>query len=834
MTMTDTEEEEFILSESAEHQCGVVVVEDKNRDGSGARKGNRKRKGKTSEIQLSTKAILLSKIAKIASVSRQSPDDALSEMYSLLSTPNAAEFLKDAKFQYIQTMFASLNILLPLALKSREKMSIFLDCLEVFEDHEDFVLPVQFYRRVAFEQELETIPRSSQHWKRRREERGLAGGSNSLPGNTKDKEGRGGLPIPSSALSELREHLCMEGMDYRLCHHKTLATTIAYALLKMWPGSEDLGKALFDQAVLEKEERAEPVWLGLETLFQVLMQFNGGRGGVGHSSDFHGNNERETVEPGEDGDEELKQSRDRRHGEEDEANRTENTNLKRNEFDREYVSEGKNTQSGDSPRANTQHPLHPPEPSSHASAMIVGNYFRAEPDTCAAFFQDILPFIMLCMPLLDSCRTSYGQSWRSGQGRVPVFMIGMLRALVDMTKGLATFNMRKMVESCVKEAKMWGNPLSAFGGDPYLTSATKANSPSYSSPGTVRSSARASVQLGFDKKTARTKRAKQSGTSLSAGSEGLKMEKNSRRALVLSCLDILGPSAGSRVVSEELIEGETRAVLRMAVAEAVQGLGTTWGNNGGENNNRDQEEEIFQLLHRIATDSIVSVRLAALAAVGKIFPLDSGQAGMLLLERCLDVSSKVRKQAVRLLVDEFGIGTGAVQGILASAGGGKKNFYGRGEGSPSILSRLLCHWDLLEETDSKRHFLFTRFPFLLNSIVASILKRKAGFGDRSDSGRGSTWKIDNHGGLGHSNSTDIQTTSNSQSQWQGTFLEGVGKPGVGFLSLWDSHNQPGGECEGVMEAAVRLTDLCMVSDPRQYQAISNILESLCQGNQNQE
>ncbi|CAN0199001.1 unnamed protein product, partial [Ectocarpus sp. 8 AP-2014] len=120
-----------------------------------------------------------------------------------------------------------------------------------------------------------------------------------------------------------------------------------------------------------------------------------------------------------------------------------------------------------------------------------------------------------------------------------------------------------------------------------------------------------------------------------------------------------------------------------------------------------------------------------------------------LLERCLDAAPKVRALALRLLVDEFRVGIGAVGASLARAvlsplpaadGSGSTVGTARGapdsregprgnrspdvwegglqegEGGVALLGELMRHHQTLEETDSER------FPLLLRGLVEAVLR----------------------------------------------------------------------------------------------------------------
>ncbi|CAB1115099.1 unnamed protein product [Ectocarpus sp. CCAP 1310/34] len=559
-----------------------------------------------------------------------------------------------------------------------------------------------------------------------------------------------------TGLQTLQEYLCMNGRDTVDCGRRTVVATLTRALLGSWEGSATMqqntnsnnhntttttastndnnnndnnnsddndnnslprtrvsrfqGRELFDQSVLKNPDRSGPVGLGLEVLLQCLVQDDGAFG----QQDM-------AVEAGEDiaPSQASSSSEGSRDSDSDAAPPPPSS---RNRRRRTAV-------------ATASFAALSPEDETRACVTIIGNYVRADPDTSGAFFRDVIPKVLL----MGMGGGRQGQS--GGSRRIPPRLAALLRSLVRSTRSRNSFNMERMVVHTVKEVKAWGDPSVVL-----LSSSAASDDDEDNEDDNDVSSLGDDVVMGgsatVDRARARNKgKGKKGGRASSAGNDKLR-----RRGLVLACTDILGhTSSCMSLIRQEMVEGEAKASLRSAVADGLLEYRRTCSSS----DTHDVQTVLLGVLSSLALDGVVSVRLSALAAIGEGCSSDCVPGVSLLLERCLDAAPKVRALALRLLVDEFRVGVGAVGASLAravlspspsadrsgSAVGTKRaapdSRYGPrgnrspgvwegglqgGEGGVALLGELMRHHQTLQETDSDR------FPLLLRNLVEAVLR----------------------------------------------------------------------------------------------------------------
>ncbi|CAM9323833.1 unnamed protein product [Ectocarpus fasciculatus] len=379
----------------------------------------------------------------------------------------------------------------------------------------------------------------------------------------------------------------MNGRDTVDCGRRTVVATLTRALLGSWEGSATMGRELFDQSVLKTPDRSGPVGLGLEVLLQCLVQDDSSFGQVDMAA------EAEEDSAASEASSSSERSRDSGSGD---AAPPPPSSRNRRRRRRAVATAAFAGQS--------------PEDETHACVTIIGNYVRADPDTSGAFFRDVIPKVLL-MGMGGGRR---GQS--GGSRRVPRRLAALLRSLVRSTKSRNSFNMERMIAHTVKEVKVWGDPsvvllssaidddegdddndVSSVGGDVVM------GIPTLSPPTTA------------DRARSRSKgKSKKGGDGSSAGSDKLR-----RRGLVLACLDCLGhTSSCMSLIRQEMVEGETKAGLRSAVADGLLEYRRTCRLSDAEG----VQTMLLGVLSSLAQDSVVAVRLSALAAIGE--PLNGG------------------------------------------------------------------------------------------------------------------------------------------------------------------------------------------------------------------
>ncbi|CAN0225204.1 unnamed protein product, partial [Scytosiphon promiscuus] len=494
----------------------------------------------------------------------------------------------------------------------------------------------------------------------------------------------------------------MNGRDSVECGRRTVAATLTRALLGSWEGSVAKGRELFDQSVLMNPDRSSPVGLGLETLLQCLVQ--------------------------EDDDGEAKEVRSDRLP----THRA---------LIMHYIYHHMKTATKIDPRATGTAakakawvPLSPAE-ETRACVTIVGNYVRADPDTSAACFRDMIPTIL-----------------------IPRRLAGLLRSLVESTRQVSrqSFNVERMVVHTVKTVRHWGDPSTVMTSASPKTGDTRAGVGAGGDKGVakVATGNMRSRKITVSPAGEKSNKSKKRGDNSSSGNDKLR-----RRGLVLACLDIFGPTAVClSLIRQEMVEGETKAGLRSAVADGLLEYRRTCDVADADR----VQTVLLGVLSSLAVDAYVGVRLSALAAIGEGCSSDCAPAASLLLERCLDIAPKA--SAIRLLVDEFRLGIGPAGTSLAwtvlmsprplaslddpqsgrnggqavpAPGPGSRNGpreqrsgkmcgdvgdarrleTGRG-GSVLLLGQLLRHQHELEETEGER------FPVLLKGLVETVLRGK--------------------------------------------------------------------------------------------------------------
>ncbi|CAM9096093.1 unnamed protein product [Ectocarpus sp. 6 AP-2014] len=516
----------------------------------------------------------------------------------------------------------------------------------------------------------------------------------------------------------------MNGRDTVDCGRRTVVATLTRALLGSWEGSATVGRELFDQSILKTPDRSGPVGLGLEVLLQCLVQDDGPFGQLEMAVEAE-----EDTAPSQ----ASSSSEGSRDSDSDAAPPPPSS---RNRRRRTAV-------------ATASFAALSPEDETRACVTLIGNYVRAGPDTSGAFFRDVIPKVLL-MGMGGGRR---GQS--GGSRRVPRRLAALLRSLVRTTRSRNSFNMERMIVHTVKEVKAWGDPSVVL----LSSSASIDDQDDDVEDDNDVSSLGDDVVMGgtatVDRARARSKgKGKKGGRGSSAGNDKLR-----RRGLVLACIDILGhTSSCMSLIRQEMVEGEAKASLRSAVADGLLEYRRTCSSS----DTHGVQTVLLGVLSALALDGVVAVRLSALAAIGEaLSPIkrfasvfqgcssDCVPAVSLLLERCLDAAQKVRALALRLLVDEFRVGIGAVGASLARAvlspspaADGSGSTVGTARGTPdsregprgnrspdvwegglqegedgvALLGELMRHHQTLEETDGER------FSLLLRGLVEAVFR----------------------------------------------------------------------------------------------------------------
>eukprot|EP00904_Undaria_pinnatifida_P006691 jgi/Undpi1/3151/HiC_scaffold_15.g06525.m1 len=590
--------------------------------GNGGPRGGSGTRSKTKGVDggaASRMKALLSDIAKISpSSGDDAPQDALERFLASVTSVQALEIFKESPpSAFVEELLAHLTRLLPGALASPAGAAAFIECLQPFEGLDNFVLTASFYRAVASAEEPPKSPPRGHTWKRRKAQTGT--------------DPKVASPVARSStvtgLETLREYLCMNGRDSIDCDRRTVVTTLTRALLGSWEASVVMGRELFDQSVLKSPDRAGPVGLGLEILLQCLVQ---------EDEAFC------AAEKTTDGEEASPRSSDPRDRD---GNRND---------DRDKRSKG-------------------PDPSSatdeiRACVAIVGNYVRADADTAGAFFRDIIPKVMVM-------GSEGGGRGRAVSGRIPCRLAAVLRKLVDSTRTRNSFNVERMVVHTVKEVKGWLDDV--LSSKPFDAAAAAGVVDGISEDGQTGTMKGRNIVFSIINKT---------WAKIGGSGEGKKSSNDGklrRRRLALACLDVLGLKTSCiSLIRAEMVDGEAKASLRSAVADAVLEYRRTCHAAGAEH----AQAFLLGILSPLAEDGVVNVRLSAVAAVAEacktkkiptlappmhentqVCSSDCVPAASLLLKRCLDTSTKVRRLAVRLLVDEFSVGTGTGGAKLARA-----------------------------------------------------------------------------------------------------------------------------------------------------------------------
>ncbi|CAM9250981.1 unnamed protein product [Ectocarpus sp. 12 AP-2014] len=631
----------------------------------------------------------------------------------------------------------------------------------------------------------------------------------------------------------------MNGRDAVDCGRRTVVATLTRALLGSWEGSATMGRELFDQSVLKNPDRSGPVGLGLEVLLQCLVQDDGPFGQLDMAVEAE-----EDTAPSQ----ASSSSEGTRDSDSDAAPPPPSS---RNRRRRTAV-------------ATASFAALPPEDETRACVTIIGNYVRADPDTSGAFFRDVIPKVLL-MGMGGGRR---GQS--GGSRRVPRGLAALLRSLVRSTRSRNSFNMERMIAHTVKEVKAWGDPSVVR-----LSSSASSDDDEDDQDDIDVSSLGDDVVMGgtatVDRARARSKgKGKKGRRGGSAGNDKLR-----RRGLVLACIDILGHTTSCMsLIRQEMVEGEAKASLRSAVADGLLEYRRTCSSS----DTHGVQTVLLGVLSSLALDGVVAVRLSALAAIEEaLSPIsrfasvfqgcssDCVPAVSLLLERCLDAAPKVRALALRLLVDEFRVGVGAVGASLARAvlspspaANGSGSTVGTeraapdsrdgprgnrspgvwegglqgGEGGVALLGELMRHHQTLQETDSER------FPLLLRGLVEAVLRGESlpprpsdATGDNDD-GNNTT---NGEGRDGADTNSALGDGTRGSSGGGGVNLDGDGAAGGAATttgakdSILGQWSEGGGIAWADLAApAARLCAACRPLGPAQLDVLDRVLRDIFQ------
>eukprot|EP00752_Nemacystus_decipiens_P017248 g15452.t1 len=725
---------------------------------------------------------LLADAAKIAA-----GEDSLKSFLDLVTSVQAEEILTASPpYCFVGELLAHLLRLLPLAAASLEGASTFIECLEPFEDLDDFVLPAYFYRAIAAAKEPPP-PSGGHNWKRKNDRSGLGAAASAA------RTGGGGgaafgsrRPLPQvTGLQTVKAYLCMNGKDAVECGGRTVVATLTRALLGSWDGSVLMGRELFDQSVLKSPDRSGPVGLGLEVLLQCLVQEDGA---------FCRPHEAEDTTFGEDNGSNSEDDEDDGHSDDGDANDiSDDTDAPASSRTSRSRRRRRRTPPGSKASPSSASTTNDTFTSATAAAgdearacvTIVGNYVRACVETSASFFRDILPKVLLM-----------GMAGAGGRRRG--------------ARSRSSFNLERMIIHTVQEVKEWGDPAAV----PSPPGEHDALSALYDHASVEGTESGAPAQP-----------SKEGG-----GGAG---EKLRRRGLVLACLDVLGPTeACLSLIRREMVDGESKAALRSAVPDGLLEYRRTCDTADA----KGVEVVLLGALSSLLEDGLVRVRLSAVAAVGEGCSSDCAPAASLLLKRCLDTAPKVRELAVRLLVDEFRLGIGAAGVSLARAvllppstsaatvpsarsdggrgrtaggsgrGDGRLLDSGGGSGATVLLGELLRHRKTLEQSDRER------FPRLLRGLVEAVMR---GGGQSATNGCGGATDGD------ADNDGDSKTTTPD-----GTIGEAPLPSGAATASANDPIFDPwrgGDSWEDLAAPAARLWAACRPAGPAELEALDEVL-----------
>lgn len=189
-----------------------------------------------------------------------------------------------------------------------------------------------------------------------------------------------------------------------------------------------------------------------------------------------------------------------------------------------------------------------------------------------------------------------------------------------------------------------------------------------------------------------------------------KKEKPMLRAIAMSVLELLEPESALEFLSKALLEEEGKATLRVSALEMiVQSL---------EKSCEPPPAPVAQLLYTHANfDTAESMRLAATNACAEY--MTGPRCICVLLSRCTDSSEKVRKQALKLVTDKYGIAEIAQQAAWSDV--------------KMTLKRLLCFAARGSvDGDEEERSLSEEFQELVDALVLRSLYGNEGVKDISE------------------------------------------------------------------------------------------------------
>ncbi|CAM9596071.1 unnamed protein product, partial [Phaeothamnion confervicola] len=217
------------------------------------KKKRKRKKGSGSAAAVNSKPSRRAIISSIERLATSPSPEALREAPSLLSSPEADAALRAADPECHKAVVARLVDLLPVALGSRADMRVYMHCVDRLESAVlHLPLPFSFFRAAL--QAADAPPARGCYFVRKK----------------RPREDR--APPPPSPRQLLWDRLGIGGVPSAAAAARTTAAAMCYGLLRLWEGSADAGKSLFQRFVLQGSERDRTAALraSLEVLLQVV------------------------------------------------------------------------------------------------------------------------------------------------------------------------------------------------------------------------------------------------------------------------------------------------------------------------------------------------------------------------------------------------------------------------------------------------------------------------------------------------------------------------------------------------------------------------------------